>query len=63
MNVLNAESQYGYNQILSALAADQVLFNSDFNKTSFIESIPTFMKLQPDYRPNSKLIQVNSNPV
>jgi hypothetical protein len=56
-----AESQYGYNQILSALAADQVLFNSDYNKTSFIDSIPTFMKLQPDFRPNSKLIQVMTN--
>lgn len=50
-NVKDRDFQFGYNQITSALCADQVLFNSDYNMQSFLDNIRKYMSLQPDQRP------------
>jgi len=49
--------QYGYNQILTAMVADTVIFNSEFNKTSFIDNINSFFNQQPDCKPDTEQIR------
>lgn len=39
--------QFGLNQILSCLVADSILFNSQYNLSSFYEMIPTFLNSFP----------------
>lgn len=43
--------QFGLTNIVSALAADRVWFNSAFHRDAFLESIPPFLNKMPDYRP------------
>ncbi|GAB1601070.1 Hypothetical predicted protein [Argonauta hians] len=49
----NRDFQYGYNQILSCIVADIIIFNSEFNKSSFLENINRFLNIIPDYHPKN----------
>ncbi|MBN1586947.1 MAG: DUF3524 domain-containing protein [Candidatus Omnitrophica bacterium] len=51
----DSERDYHYimTQITSALAADQVLFNSEFNRSTFLDGIRTFLKRMPKPRPDT----------
>lgn len=43
--------QFAYNQITTCLAADVVLFNSHYNKNSFLNNIKNIIKIFPDNKP------------
>lgn len=51
--------QFGWNQIISSLAADFVIFNSEFNRNSFLSNLNSFVNKIPDYKPKglSSLIE------
>ena len=43
--------QFAMTNLTSALAADNVWFNSEFHKESFLEALIRFLKSMPDYQP------------
>ena len=43
--------QYGFTNITSALAADGLWFNSEYNRQSFIQAADELLKKMPDYVP------------
>jgi glycosyltransferase involved in cell wall biosynthesis len=43
--------QFGFTDITTALAADQVIFNSHTHCNAFFEKLPDFLNLMPEYRP------------
>uniref|UniRef100_A0A1L8E226 tRNA-queuosine alpha-mannosyltransferase n=1 Tax=Nyssomyia neivai TaxID=330878 RepID=A0A1L8E226_9DIPT len=44
------DSQYGWNQIMACLAADEIIFNSHFNRSSFLDNINPILNIQPDLK-------------
>ena len=46
----NRDTHYGFINYASALAADQVFFNSKFHMASFLGALPRFLRKFPDYR-------------
>ena len=42
--------QYGYNQILTSLVADLIVFNSNYNRNTFLENINIHLKMIPENR-------------
>lgn len=43
--------QFGLTNLTSCLAADEVWFNSEFHRRSFLEAVLTFLRRMPDFRP------------
>ncbi len=43
---------FGYTNMTTALAAARAWFNSAFNRDSFLEALPAFLKRMPDYQPS-----------
>ncbi len=44
---------FGFTNIISALAADKVVFNSDYHRELFLEAIPGFMNKMPEALPRN----------
>ncbi|CAD7088402.1 unnamed protein product [Hermetia illucens] len=44
------DCQYGLNQIMTCLSADEIIFNSNFNRTSFLNNIVPFLNIQSDFK-------------
>ena len=43
--------QFGFTNITSALAAEHVVFNSDFHRREFLGALPAFLRRMPDCEP------------
>ena len=43
---------FGYTNMTTALAASRVWFNSAFNRDSFLDALPAFLRRMPDYQPD-----------
>ena len=43
--------QFGFTAITSALAAEAIVFNSQFHMNSFFDALPVFIKKMPEFKP------------
>ena len=46
---LKRDFHYGFINFTSALVADKVFFNSQYHYNSFLDALPKFLKMYPDY--------------
>ncbi|MGB1248252.1 MAG: tRNA-queuosine alpha-mannosyltransferase domain-containing protein [Chitinophagales bacterium] len=53
---INRNFHYSFINYTSALAADKVFFNSDYHKSSFLNTLPSFLNMYPDFQ-NEKTIK------
>ena len=58
--VKERDIQYGYNQIMAAISADCIIFNSEWNRKSFLENISRHLKLIPDFKPINVATNIDS---
>lgn len=52
---LERDLHFGWTNFVSALAADAVWFNSDFNRRTFLDGAAELIARMPDHRPESEL--------
>ncbi len=55
-----ADYQFGFTDITTALAADRVLFNSRTHSQEFFAGLPGFLKMMPEYRPRWVVDEIRS---
>ena len=44
--------QFGFTDVTTGLVADRVLFNSQTHMDAFFDTLPGFIRMMPEYRPN-----------
>jgi glycosyltransferase involved in cell wall biosynthesis len=57
------DCHFAVTNMTSALAATSVWFNSAFHRDSFLESLTTFLRKMPDYRPTDAVEQIRNKAV
>ncbi len=58
--ILKRDNQYGFKNFTSAIAADQLYFNSNYHKNSFIAALPNFLAQFPDYQELSQVEKISA---
>lgn len=54
---------FALTNVTTALAADRIAFNSAYNRDSFLDAIPGFLRKFPDYRPEGVAERIGSRSV
>lgn len=54
----NRDNHYGFINYTSALAADEVIFNSHYHQQSFLEALEVFLSRLPDHQELSNVIDI-----
>ncbi|MEL6590293.1 MAG: DUF3524 domain-containing protein [Bacteroidota bacterium] len=54
------DRHYGFINYASALAADEIWFNSAYHRASFLEALPHFLRVFPDYRELTSIQEIKT---